>query len=81
MIGAINEFERNNLLDRQREGIAIAKQKGLYKGRKAIEKPPEWDEIYNLYMTRKITGTAAIERLGLRRNTFSRFVKEMKEIE
>jgi DNA invertase Pin-like site-specific DNA recombinase len=81
MIGAINEFERNNLLDRQREGIAIAKQKGLYKGRKAISKPPEWDEIYNLYMTRKITGTAAIERLGLRRNTFYRFVKEMKESE
>ena len=37
MIGAINEFERANLLERQREGIAIAKAKGKYKGRKAIE--------------------------------------------
>ena len=34
MIAAINEFERNNLLERQREGIEIAKSKGVYKGRK-----------------------------------------------
>ncbi len=32
MIGAIAEFERTNLLERQREGIAIAKQNGIYKG-------------------------------------------------
>ena len=36
MIGAIAEFERQNLLDRQAEGIAIAKREGKYKGRKAI---------------------------------------------
>lgn len=32
MIGAINEFERMNLLERQREGIALAVQEGKYKG-------------------------------------------------
>ena len=32
MIGAINEFERQNLLERQREGIAIAKKEGKFKG-------------------------------------------------
>lgn len=32
MIAAIAEFERSNLLERQREGIAIAKRKGIYKG-------------------------------------------------
>lgn len=34
MIGAINEFERYNLLERQREGIAIAKRNGKYTGGK-----------------------------------------------
>jgi len=34
MLGAIAEFERNIMLERQREGIAIAKSKGVYKGRK-----------------------------------------------
>jgi len=37
MIGAINEFERVNLLERQREGIAIAKRNGKYKGGKRKE--------------------------------------------
>lgn len=36
MIAAINEFERENILERQREGIALAKQRGAYKGRKEI---------------------------------------------
>lgn len=35
MLGAVAEFERQILKERQREGIAIAKQKGVYKGRKA----------------------------------------------
>jgi DNA invertase Pin-like site-specific DNA recombinase len=78
MIGAINTFERENLLDRQREGIAIAKQRGLYKGRKPVEKPPEWDEVYSLYATRKITGNTAMKRLNLKRNTFYNFVNEEK---
>lgn len=40
LIAAINEFERTNLLERQREGIEIAKQQGKYHGRK----PNQYDE-------------------------------------
>lgn len=36
MLGAVAEFERSMILERQREGIAIAKAKGKYKGRKAV---------------------------------------------
>lgn len=36
MIAAINEFERANLLERQKEGIALAKAEGKYKGRKEV---------------------------------------------
>ena len=32
MIASINEFERQNLLERQREGIEIAKREGKFKG-------------------------------------------------
>lgn len=38
MMGAFAEFERSLILERQREGIALAKQKGLYKGRKPLSK-------------------------------------------
>lgn len=79
MIGAINEFERENLLERQREGIAIAKSKGKFKGRKAIEKPKNWEEVYNLYKTRKLSATESMERLNLKRNTFYKFVSEESE--
>jgi DNA invertase Pin-like site-specific DNA recombinase len=34
MLGAVAEFERGLLLERQREGVAKAKQDGKYKGRK-----------------------------------------------
>jgi len=78
MIGAINEFERANILERQAEGIALAKQRGAYKGRKRITKPDNWAEIYELYRTRQITANEAMKRLDLRRNTFYNFVNEEK---
>jgi DNA invertase Pin-like site-specific DNA recombinase len=34
IVGAVSEFERSMLKERQREGIAIAKKAGVYKGRK-----------------------------------------------
>ncbi|NFG25983.1 recombinase family protein [Clostridium botulinum] len=79
MIGAINEFERTNLLERQREGIALAKQEGKYKGRKEITYPDNWDEVYPKWKNRELTGTNAMEQLGLKRNTFYRLVKKYEE--
>ncbi len=78
MIAAINEFERTNLLERQREGIAIAKEKGVYKGRKPIEKPLNWNEVYKQYRTREITAVEAMKKLNLRHTIFYKFVKEEK---
>ena len=79
MIGAINTFERENMLERQREGIAIAKENGAYMGRKEIEYPTNWIEVYSKYKTRELTGTKAMEMLGLKRNTFYKLVKEQEE--
>lgn len=78
MIGAINQFERRNLLERQREGIAIAKEKGIYKGRKPVEKPDNWSVVYDDYIHRRISATKAMELTGLKRNTFYKFVNEEK---
>jgi DNA invertase Pin-like site-specific DNA recombinase len=74
MIGAINEFERTNLLERQREGVALCKQRGGYKGRQRVKKPENWNEVYELYKTRHITGVEAMTRLKLKRNVFYNFV-------
>lgn len=79
MIGAINTFERENMLERQREGIAIAKENGVYSGRKVIDYPSNWFEIYIQYKTRVLTGTKAMNILGLKRNTFYKLIKRHEE--
>lgn len=79
MIGAMNEFERNNLLERQREGIAIAKKQGKYKGRKKIDFPEGWKETYDKWKRREITGVAAMKILKLKTNTFYKLIKEYEE--
>jgi len=45
MLSAFSEFERNMILSRQREGIAIAKTKGKYKGRKSKLTTEQLDEM------------------------------------
>lgn len=75
MIGAINEFERANILERQAEGIALAKTKGVYKGRKRISRPDNWQDVFTRWQRREITGTQAMKELDLKRNTFYNFVK------
>ena len=75
MIGAINEFERANLLERQREGIAIAKAKGLYKGRKEI-KIDNFEEYYNRYKNREFNKTQLAKELGVSRPTLDKLIKD-----
>jgi DNA invertase Pin-like site-specific DNA recombinase len=79
MIGAINEFERANMLERQREGIAIARAEGKYKGRSEIGYPNNWEEIYPKWKSRELTGMKAMELLGLKKNTFYKLIKEYED--
>lgn len=79
MMGAIATFEREVMLERQREGIAIAKAEGKYKGRKKIEITPEFVEAYKKYMNRELTVTNAIKELGIKsRTTWYKLVDEYK---
>ena len=71
MIGAIAEFERQNTLERQREGVAIAKREGKYKGRKPKE-IENFELIYQDWKAGKITVVAACELLNIGRATFYR---------
>ncbi|MFJ7756496.1 recombinase family protein [Peribacillus muralis] len=79
MIAAINEFERENLLERQKEGIAIAKEKGVYKGRKKVEYPSNWEEVYGKWKQREITASEAMEQMNLKRTTFYKLRNEYEE--
>lgn len=75
MIGAIAEFERQNLLDRQREGIAIAKKEGVYKGRRPKE-VAKFEEHYKRYLNRELNKTELAQILGVSRPTLDKLIKE-----
>lgn len=78
LLAAIAEFERAMILERQREGIAIAKREGKYKGRKAISVPNIGD-YYDRYMKRQGTKTSIALELGISRTTLDKLFKEYKE--
>lgn len=74
IFGAVAELEREYILQRQREGIAIAKMKGIYKGRKPIERP-EFKQVVALWRRGTITAVEAMKRLDMKPSTFYRKVK------
>lgn len=76
VFGAVAELEREYILQRQREGIAIAKQNGVYKGRKPIEHP-RFNEVVSLWKSGTITATEAMKRLDMKPSTFYRKVKQI----
>ena len=77
MIAAINEFEREVILDRQREGIAIAKREGKYKGRQPKKIDPElFEELKEKYYRREINKVQWAKLLGVTRPTLDRILKQ-----
>lgn len=75
-LAAIYEFERANLLERQRDGIAVAKKLGKYKGRKKVPKPDNFKEVYKKWLNREIKSNAAIRELNISEYAFYKFVRE-----
>ena len=75
MVGAIAEFERDVILERQREGIALAKEKGKYKGRKAKE-IPNFGDYYERYMRREITKAEIQRENHVSRTVVDRYFRE-----
>lgn len=74
MIAAIYEFERENMLERQREGIAIAKREGKFKGRRPLELD-DFDKYYELYVSRQITKSEMARKLNISRPTLDKMIK------
>ena len=76
IFGAVAELEREYILQRQREGIAIAKEQGKYTGRKSIQ-PVNFDAVVEQWMNGEITAVEAMKVLGLSKSTFYRKVKKL----
>ena len=76
VFGAVAELEREYILQRQREGIAIAKANGIYRGRKPIQRP-EFNQVVSLWRSGELTAAEAMRRLDMKSSTFYRRAKEV----
>lgn len=78
VFGALAELERENILERQAEGIAIAKAEGRMKGRpkKAVD---TFEAVYLAVKEGKLSATKAAKQLGLSRSTWYRRAREYEE--
>ncbi|WP_336153923.1 hypothetical protein [Bacillus sp. 204(2023)] len=79
MISAINDFERENMLERQREDIAIGKAEGKYKGRKEVS-IPDFDKHCKRYMSREVSKSQFAKELGISRPTLDKLIKEHQQV-
>ena len=77
VFGAMAELERASILERQKEGIAIAKAEGKYKGKPKMEIDKErFTTLCKKWRAGEITATEAMREMGMKPNTFYRRVKE-----
>ena len=78
VFAAVAELEREYILQRQREGIAIAKQQGKYRGRppKAY---PDFERIAARWQKGEITAVQAMQQLGMSKTRFYERVKRLKK--
>lgn len=72
VFAAVAELEREYILQRQREGIAIAKEQGKYTGRKPMPLPDNFERVVARWRAGEITAAEAMRQTGLRANTFYR---------
>lgn len=78
VFAALAELERESILERQREGIEIAKAEGKYKGRKPVPvNEAKLRSVCARWRAGEITATTAMREIGLKPNTFYRRVNEL----
>jgi DNA invertase Pin-like site-specific DNA recombinase len=76
VFAGLAQFERELMLQRQREGIALAKAEGKYKGRAKAVRPENWKELVSLYQSRRMTATELAKRCEVSRPIVYKWLKE-----
>lgn len=78
IFGALYELERESIKERQMEGIAIAKKKGIVFGRPAIKINENFMKEYRLWKSGKQTAVDTYKKLDISRTSFYRKVQQIE---
>ena len=76
ILSYVAQTERENIRQRQREGIAAAKLRGVRFGRPKKERPVELEQITDVWRRREISSREAARQLGIAQDTFLRWSRE-----
>lgn len=74
LLSYVAQTEREYIRQRQAEGIAVAKAKGVHFGRKPKERPENFGIVYSMWKDGKLSARAAAAQLGISHQTFLRWV-------
>ncbi len=70
LLSYVAENERNNIRQRQAEGIAEAKANGVQFGRRPIDLPDEFERVCELWRRKELTTSEAAKECGMAKSTF-----------
>lgn len=78
ILSFVSQNERENIHQRQAEGIAAAKARGVHFGRETVFHANNYIEIFEAYRDRRISLTEAVGRIGCSRCTFYHMLHELR---
>ena len=76
LLSYVAQTEREFIRQRQAEGIAAAKARGVHFGRKPKERPTEFETVYRLWSNGEISARKAAVRIGVSHQTFLKWTSE-----
>ena len=79
ILSYVSEKERLHIMERQRQGIEAARNRGRKFGRPSVVLPEKYDEIIIEWKAGRITAKEAMQKTGMKRTTFYKLVKERKQ--
>lgn len=80
VLSFVAENEHKNIRQRQKEGIEAAMQRGVQFGRPQMPIPDNFEQVYEKWLNKEISGEEAARQCNLARTTFYRRAKLQKEI-
>ena len=79
LLSYVAQVERDNIRQRQAEGIAAAKARGVHLGRMPDPIPDHFYPIYEDWVNKKFTANVAAKKMGISKNQFEWMVRKHRK--
>lgn len=80
LLSYVAQTERDFIRQRQAEGIAVTKARGIRFGRRSIQPPPEYEDVFQRWLNKELSARKASYRLGVSHQTFLKWARGEKTL-